>query len=68
MFGIALGTLLSYGAAALGGGVVGAWFHNAWLKAKAAAAAEEATLKSRVAALEAALKPQAPKPPASGPQ
>ena len=50
MFGIAIGVLATHAMAALGGGTVGAWFHGAWVKARA----EEATLAARVAALEAA--------------
>ena len=60
MFGIAIGTILGYSAATAGGGIVGAWLHAKWLQVKAAAVAEEATIKARLAALEAAVKPPSP--------
>lgn len=59
MFGISLAVIGTHLAAALGGGAVGAWFHIAYLKAKADFQSEEATLKARITALEAAVKGQA---------
>ena len=64
MFGISLAVIGTHLAAALGGGAVGAWFHSAYLKVKADFQSEEATLKARVSALEAAFKVQVPVAPA----
>jgi hypothetical protein len=65
MFGIALSTILTHAAAVAAGGVIGTWLHGRWITFKAAAQAEEASLKDRVAALEAAVKGQAPAAPKS---
>ena len=61
MFGLSLGVLATHLAAALGGGVVGAWFHNAYLKFRSDFQSEDAIIKAHIAALEAAIKAEAPK-------
>lgn len=63
MFGISLAVIGTHLVAALGGGAVGAWFHSTYLKVKADFQSEEVTLKARIAALEAAVKIQAPAAP-----
>lgn len=64
MFGIALTTIGTHAAAFVVGGGLTAWASKTWAKVKADIQSEEASIKARLAALEAVAKPT-PTPPAA---
>ena len=65
MFGIALTTIGTHAAAFVLGGGLTTWASSVWAKVKADIQSEEASIKARLAALEAATKPASTTTPAA---